>query len=186
MSGGRDDAGLLAVGDREPVGEVEGLAFGQVGFDLRPHLCLPRVGQEVLDDRPPLGRLLDGEEGLPRHETVLDGLRPGLAALALPDDHPDPVVAEVQGLARSLHPVAENGHRLVLQDLLRPAQGKFLGGHDLFPNIAEFDLCHFNLLFCMKRSRKPRPVMMRGPSTSVKLPIPQRPSSVGRRLSRFP
>ena len=86
----------------------------------------------------------------------------------LPDDHPDAVVAEVQGLTWSLHAVAQNGHRLVLQDLLRLAQGKFLGGDDLLPHIAEFDLCHIILLFCMKTSRKPRPVIIRGLQTPVK------------------
>jgi len=143
---GRDDVGLVAVGDGKAMGEVEGLALGQMGFYLRPHLGLSGIGQEILENRSPLSRFFHREEGLAGNESVLYGLFPGRAALPLPHDDADAVVAEVQGLAWPLRAVAQNGHRFVLQDLLGLVQGKFIGGDDLLPYIAEFDLCHVFLL----------------------------------------
>lgn len=150
MSAGGDHVRLIAVGNGKSMREVEGFPLRQVRFERRPHLRLARVGEQEFDDRPPLRRLFDGEEGLPGNEAVLDGLLPRGAAFALPHDHPDAVVPEVQGLPRPLHAVAENGHRLPLEDLLGSAQWKFLRGHDLFPDAAKIDLCHVCLLCLLK------------------------------------
>jgi len=53
---------------------------------------------------------------------------------------PDPVVAQVQGLAAPLHAVADNGHDLILESLAGFLQGKFLRGDDLFDHPADVEL----------------------------------------------
>jgi hypothetical protein len=118
------------------------------------HIC---VGKQVLEDRSPLGRLFKGEKSFAGDEAVFNGLLPGRAAFALADDDPDAIVAQVECLPRSLNAVAENRHDFILQHFLRPTQGKFLGGHHIFPHPAEIDFCHVLLLFNMNGPDTPVP-----------------------------
>ena len=50
-----------------------------------------------------------------------------LAALA--DNHVETVIAQVEGLGRSLHTITDDSKRFVLQDLARLGHGKFLARH---------------------------------------------------------
>ena len=95
-----DNAGLVAVNDAETVGEVQGVAFVEAIFNGRPHGYLAGVGEQVLDHGGLAGRLLDGQKGLSRYETVGHGLVPGGGPFPLSDNYGDSVVAHVQCLAR--------------------------------------------------------------------------------------
>jgi hypothetical protein len=117
---GRDDLGVLLEHDGEAVGEVEGLALGQVGLDVLPGGGLSGVGEEVHDDGTLLESLVDGEEGLAgdllrtsakknsdsdsrqrqrsTHPAILLGELPALAALTDADNDVEAVVTSIQPL----------------------------------------------------------------------------------------
>ena len=140
--GRRDDARALLVGDAEPVREVECLAGREVFAERGPHGDLACVGEQVLDDRAALGRLLDAEERLPRYPAVGDGPFPTAGALALAYDDVEAVVAQVERLSGALYAVADDGDRLVFEDFACLLQWKLFAGDDGFVYTAEIDLCH--------------------------------------------
>ena len=143
---GRDDAGALLVGDAEAMGEIQGLARGQVLLHGGPDRDLGRIGDQELDDGAFLAGLLDLEEVHARDPAVGDGLVIRLA-LALADDDVEAVVFQVQGLSGALDAVADDGDGFVLQDFACVFQGEFLAGHDVLVDTAKIDLCHVYLLF---------------------------------------
>src|SRR5947209_8822539 len=96
---GRNDAGLVAVGDAEAVREVKRLAGGQQRLEGRPLFLLAGVGKQVLHDRAPLGRLLQRKKGLARYPAVQLGKARTFALTAPPDEHLANVALQVNRLA---------------------------------------------------------------------------------------
>ena len=95
------------------------LALGEHGLEVGPGLLLGGVTEEVHDNGSPLHSLVDLEEvdtGLP---AVLDGLLPGSAIFPDTDNDVQAVVTEVEALAVTLGAVADEGHGVVLEVLLR-------------------------------------------------------------------
>ena len=145
--GRRNHTRAVAPVDGEAVGEVEGLAGGEVRFDGRPKLHLCSVGEEHADDGSFLSGFFEREESLARHPSVSDGFFVGLA-LTLSDDDVETVVAEVAGLSGTLDAIAEYGDGLVLQDFTCFFERKLLAGHHFFNDAAKIQLCHlFGCLF---------------------------------------
>ncbi len=133
----RDDAGLVLIRDGKAVREIQHVAVVQALDDFRPLGTLPGIRDQVLEHRRALGGLLEREERLPRNPAVGDGPLPARAALLLPDDDVDAVVAHVQGLGRALHAVAQHGHHLVLEHLACFFKRELLAGDDFFFHTAE-------------------------------------------------
>ncbi len=112
--GRRDNARTLFVGDPEAMREVKGLACCQVRFDAGPYFNLRRIGEQVLDDGCPLACFLNLKQRFARHPTIGHSLIPGFTALALPHNHVEAIVTQIERLARSLYPVANHGDCFVL------------------------------------------------------------------------
>lgn len=120
---GGDDASVVLEDDGETVGDVEGLAGGEVGLDLVPGELLASVGEEVHDDGTLVEGLIDLEEVLALDPAVVKSLLPRATGLADTDDHGHAVVAEVEGLATALGTVSEHAEGVVLEHLLVAALG---------------------------------------------------------------
>ena len=97
----------------EAVGKAEHLARGEVGrhggfIDLLLHL----VRQQQHDPVRPGCRLL--------HRRHLQAIRPGFDGGAAPlveaDNHLHPAVPEIEGMGMALGAIADDGHRLCVQD----------------------------------------------------------------------
>jgi hypothetical protein len=129
------------------VGEVEGLAGGEVGLDAREDDLEGAVVDEHHDDGGLLAGFLDVEEGLAGLEAVLGGAVPvALEAGILADDDVEAVVAHVERLGGALDAVADDGDGFVLEDLLGLLQGEFLAGDDVFLHSAKINRGHDSLL----------------------------------------
>ena len=87
-------------------------------------------------------------EGLAGHPAVGHGALPAAGPFALPDDHAEAVVAQVERLPRALHAVADHGDGLVPERFERPFEREFFACDDVLLDAAEIDLCH-SLVFFM-------------------------------------
>ena len=146
----RNDAGLLVVGDREAVREIERVTGFEIGFDGRPDDALGGVGDEEFDD----GAALDGfghrEEGLAGHPAVGDGAVPVAFELwRLADDDLEAVVLHVQRLRRALDAVADDSNGFFFEDLPGFRQREFLAGDDGFFRAAKINECHVCVSFSL-------------------------------------
>ena len=128
------------------MGEIQGLACGEVLLHHGPLLDLRSVGEQVFDHGRLLAGLLDAEEGLAGHPAVRDGLVIGLAG-TLANDDVDTVVLEVQGLSGALDTIADHGHDFVLKDFACFFNRKLIAGDDVLDHSAEIHLCHTLLTF---------------------------------------
>ena len=143
---GRHDARAVRIGGAETVREIERLARGQVFLDRRPYGDLGGVGEQILDNRRALARLLDLEQRLARDPAVGYGLVPCLGVLALADDHVEPVILQVQRLAGALHAVSDDGYRFVFEGFERFAQGEFFARDHGLDDSSEIHFCHDSLV----------------------------------------
>ena len=121
--------------------EIQGLARGQVLLHHRPNLNLGRVGHQELDDGSPFAGLFNLEQVYPGHPAVGHGLVEGLA-FALAHDHIEAVIFQVEGLARTLDTIADNGDHFIFQDLTCVIQGELFAGDDMFVHSAKINCCH--------------------------------------------
>ena len=121
--------------------------------DSAPLRDLTSIGQQVLNDVAPSGRLLDLEEVLPVDPPVGDGLVPAPRAPSLPDDHVEAVVLEVQGLSRSLNAISENRDGLIREALAGFVQGPLVSSDHVFQLVAKLNLCHVSCAFVCSRRR---------------------------------
>ena len=71
-----NDAGLVFIDDREAMGKVEGITGIEERSNFGPHEHLTGIGDEILDDRPALGSLGEGEKGITRYPAVVEGFLP--------------------------------------------------------------------------------------------------------------
>ena len=137
------DAGQVAIDPAEAVGEVERLAFGEMGLDAGPDGFERAVVDEHHDDGGFGAGFFDVEEGLAGFEAVLDGAFPvALETGVLADDAPDAVVAHVQRLGGALHAVADDGDDFILQNLARFFQREFRAGDDFFFDSTKINFGH--------------------------------------------
>ncbi len=154
---GSVDAGQLAVDPAEAVGEVEGLALGEVGFHAREDVLQGAVVHEHHDDGGLFAGLLDVEEADAGLEAVLLGAGPiALEAGILADDDLNAVVAHVERLGGALDAVADDGDDLVLEDLLGLLQGEFGTGDDVFLRSAKINLGHNSMLLLVPSGKQAR------------------------------
>ena len=137
----RDDPGVLAEDDAEAVREVEAIAGPQPPCDLRPHRDLGRVAEEVLDDRPLLGGVLDAEQVLALLPAVLEGAVHAPSG-AHPDEDAESLVAEVEALAPPLRPVSEDGGHLLTEDGTLPLDRIVAAFDDLLGDAVDLDGLH--------------------------------------------
>ena len=121
--------------------EIQGLARGQVLLHHRPNLDLGGVGYQELDNGTPLASLFNLEQVFAGNPAVCHGFVEGLA-LALAYDHVESVVFQVEGLARTLDTIADNGDNLIFQDLTCVIQGKLFTGDDMLVHSAKINSCH--------------------------------------------
>ena len=138
------------------MGEIEGLAGGEVGLDDGPHGHHRSVGKQAEDDVAPLRCLVYAEESLAGHPAVGYRLLVCLA-LALAYDDVETVVAEVERLSGALDTVSEDGYLLAFKYFTCVVESEFFAcDHVLFYS-AEIHFCHslsvFYLLFLSLRNR---------------------------------
>ena len=114
-------------------------------FHRRPDGDLRGIGHQELDDGPFLARLFDVKKVHAGNPAVRDGLVESLA-LALADNDLEAVVLEVEGLARTLDAVTDDGDGFVLEDFAGFCEGEFFTGDDVLVDAAEIDCCHMLLV----------------------------------------
>lgn len=116
--GGNIDLGNVLEDGGETVGEVEGLALGDLGLEGGPGLGLGSIGEQVHDDGTAGDGLVDLEQVLALNPAILKGVLPRLTVLSDTDDDVQAVVTEVETLTVTLRTVADEGEGVVLEELL--------------------------------------------------------------------
>jgi hypothetical protein len=102
------------------------LSLGQLRLDLGPCLALSSIGKQVHDNGGLANRLIDIEQVLARHPSILHSLLPRGTILPHTDDDIETIVAEVEALAVALGAVADESQSVVLEVLLYHNQHPFL------------------------------------------------------------
>src|SRR3989344_9637819 len=121
-------------------------------LEIRPRFHLARVRDKELNDRSAFGCIFKREESFARHPAILYGFVVAWASGLLADDDSNAVVAHVQGLRRTLHAIAQDGHDFVFQYLARLFKREFIPCYHVFHYAAEIYFCHCMLGKCVSNS----------------------------------
>ncbi len=142
---GRHHAGLLAVNDREAVGEVDGRTRLKIRADLIPALLLRRVVEQVEHDCGLLDRLA---HVLQQRLAFLPAFPPGQIVVGIApvaDQDVQAVVAQVERLGAALRAVTDHQDLLVLQDLTDLGHRVIAALDDRFLHATNFERSHLFL-----------------------------------------
>lgn len=93
--------GEILEDDRETMGEIESLAGGDEGFDVRPGLGLGGVREKVHDDVTLADGLVDVKKGLAWNPAILLSGLPGGTVFSDTNDDVETVITEVKTLSVS-------------------------------------------------------------------------------------
>src|SRR5262249_3279264 len=139
---GRNDASLFLVGDAEAVREIQGLACGQKSFQRRPVILLASVGEQILDDGPLLGRLVQRKQRLAIDPAVLLGEIPTAAGVAQADNDMDAVILHIERLPAPLNAVPQDRDRFLAENGLEPLRRIIRALNHGFGSVANLNLPH--------------------------------------------
>src|SRR3989344_4759250 len=116
-------------------------------LEIRPRFHLARVRDKELNDRSAFSCIFKREESFARHPAILYGFVIAWASGLLADDDSNTVVAHVQGLRRTLHAIAQDGHDFVFQYLARLFKREFVACHDVLNYAAKIDASHVDFIY---------------------------------------
>ena len=121
--------------------EIKRLAGSEVLLQSGPYAHHSCIGKQTHHDGALVGSLFDGEERLAWNPSVGLCLLESLA-LTLAYNHVEAVVAQVASLTGTLYAVANDGNRLVLQNLTCFLKRELFAGHNFLDDAAKIHFCH--------------------------------------------